>query len=44
MGSRETLMAQSDVLLVGSLPFETAEDAFRSAVSTSRAHRLDTRR
>ena len=31
-------MAQSDVLLVGSLPYETAEEAFRVAGTELRGH------
>ena len=38
MGTRETLMAQSDVLLVGSLPYESAEEAFRVAGTELRGH------
>ena len=38
MGTRETLMAQSDVLLVGSLPYESAEEAFRVAGTALRGH------
>ena len=30
--------ARSDVLLVGSLPFDTAEEAFRAAVTGLRGH------
>jgi hypothetical protein len=38
MGTRDALMAKSDVLLVGSLPYETAEEAFRAAGSELRGH------
>ena len=38
MGTRDDLMAHTDVLLVGSLPYQNAEDAFRAAGSELHGH------
>ena len=38
MNARSALTPKTDVLLVGSLPYATAEEAFRAAGSTLRGH------